>query len=116
MIKISENSEGRNIGFEISEKVTIEELEPVIMHFENAVKKYKTVNWICIINNFKGFTFKAMFRDLFFNVKNIRNFKRKAVVADEIWIKVAVCFFGFLFGIRYYDVSNIEEAWNYIKS
>ena len=116
MIKISENSNGRNIGFEISGKVKIEELEPVIEHFEDAVNKYKTVNWICIVYNFKGFTIKAMFRDLLFNVMNIKNFKKKAVVSDKLWIKLPMCFFGFLFGIRYFDVSNIEEAWNYIKS
>ncbi len=116
MIKISENSQGRNIGFEISGTVTIEELEPVIAHFEIAVLEYKTINWVCILNNFKGFTYKAMLRDLCFNLKNIRNFKKKAVVADKLWIKLMLSLFGFLFGIRYFDASNTEEAWNYIRS
>jgi hypothetical protein len=115
MIKILDRSTEKIIGFHISEKVTEEEIKIVNDFFQNSINKNGKINWLGLITDYKGMACKAFFRDFWFNMKNMKNFNKKAVVTDIFTFKMLTKIIGPLLKIKYYKTSNLEDAWKYIE-
>ncbi|HJO95122.1 MAG TPA: STAS/SEC14 domain-containing protein [Victivallales bacterium] len=115
-MKILERTAGRVIGFDAPGKITEEELAEVIKYFKLTIEKYGSISWLGSFKNFKGFkTFKALKQDLIFNLKNLKNYDRTAIVGNKLWLKISTKTAGLITGIKYFDISQLEEAWKYIE-
>lgn len=116
MIRIMERSTYRSIGFEMSGMVTLEELKKVTGYFEVAIEARGILNWLAVFKGLVCFTPSAFVHDLRFNSRNGKHFKKKAIVCHSALFKLAIKSLGPLFGMKQFDLSEIESAWRYVES
>ena len=116
MIQIMERSIHRAIGFEMSGMVTLTEVKKVTDYFKRAVAAHGTVNWLGVSRGLIGFTPAAFVHDLWFNIRNARHFKKKAVVSDSVLLKLAANALGPLLMMKHFELKEIESAWDYVMS
>lgn len=115
MIKILERSQGNVIGVEASGKITAEDIEAAIIPFEEAIEKYGKINWLFVWKDFKGTTLKAMYEDMMWLLRHLKNFDRMAVVGEKKWQELLIKADGMIFGEKYFDISQLEDAWKYVE-
>lgn len=115
MLKVLERSHGNAIGIEASGEITKEDIEEITPQLDELIEKYGKISWLFIIKTGRYRTVREFYEDVMWLLKNLKNFDRMAIVgetkAEELLIKID----GLVFGERYFDVSEIEEAWKYIE-
>ena len=116
MIRIMERSTHRAIGFEMSGMVNLTELKKVTKYFKKAVAAHGTINWLAVSRGLIGFTPTAFVHDLEFNIRNAKHFKKKAVVSDSFFLKLATNALGPLLGMKHFELKEIERAWYFVTS
>ncbi|MBN1432293.1 MAG: STAS/SEC14 domain-containing protein [Methanomicrobiaceae archaeon] len=115
MLKVLERSHGNIVGIEASGEVTEEDIREITPQLDELIEKYGKISWIYVIKTTKYKTVRAMYEDMMWLLKNIKNFDRMAIVgetkSEELLIKID----GLVFGEKYFDISEIDQAWDYIE-
>lgn len=115
MVKILERSKDNVLGVEATGEVSLEDLKKVEVVFDEAIKKYDKINWLYIIGTMKYTNLRAMYEDMSWLMKNLKHFDRMAVVGDKKWEELMIKTDGFFFGEKYFDITQLEEAWKYVE-
>ena len=116
MIRIMERSTHQAIGFEMSGMVTLTELKKVTEYFEAAIEARGILNWVAVFKGLVCFTPTALVHDLEFNIRNAKHFKKKVVVSDSFFLKLATNALGPLLGMKHFELKEIERAWYFVTS
>lgn len=90
MISYNENEAQKLIEITVSGNVTKRDFENVLMKMEPRIEQWNEIRLIETIDHFESMDFEAFIEDMKFgfkHLKDMKNFKKCAVVADEKWIR-----------------------------
>ena len=121
MIKQLEQSNGNNLAFEVTGKVSIED-EKAWVETLNALKdNYDKFNVMVVLGNNASWGMEAGIADIKWIMKHMDKFNKIAIVADSTvwkWLIKVDSFFAKFVGIdeKFFEVKDIEEAWKWTIS
>lgn len=115
MITLLERSKGNVLGFEATGKISPEDIESVAGIADKAIAEYGKISWLMMMETARYTSLRAMYEDMMWLVKNLKHFDKMAVVGDKKWEELLVKADGLVFGEKYFDVSQLEEAWSYVE-
>ncbi len=115
MIRLLERSKYNIFGFEVSGEVSEADFQDVTALLEEALKEFEKINWLFVLKTEKYENPLVIYEIMAWGLKNILNFDRMAVVGDKLWEQLLIESDSYLFGDQYYDISQLEEAWEYVE-
>jgi len=115
MIELLERSKGNVFGWEMTGKLTAEEIEKAAASADERIKKYGKISWLVVMKGFKYASLKAMYKDTKWLMENLKHFDRMAIVGDKTWEEIIVKADGLVFGEKYFDISQLDEAWEWVE-
>ncbi len=116
MLQIEEN---RNIVYTIARgKLDDEDYDQILPLVRSKVKEYGKVSWYFQMEDFKGWTMNAFWRDLQFDFRNSDKMEKIAMVGENKWEEVMSDFMKPFTRaeIRYFDLKDKDEARKWIES
>ena len=115
MFQILPRSHDNVIGLEVEGTVTIEEVKEGEKVFEEALAKHDKISWVCVWKSTKYDSLDAFYEDMMWLLRHVKRFDRMAIVGDAWWKKLLVQADSLVFGEKYFDLSQLEEAWAYVE-
>jgi hypothetical protein len=108
---------GKVVGIKISGKLTDDDYKSFTPEMETIIAKEGKLRLLCVVEDFHGWTPKAMWDDLKFDIKHHSACERLAVVGtkagDEWMAKFSK---PFIHGdVKYFDHANLHDAWEWIN-
>ncbi|NQU14060.1 MAG: STAS/SEC14 domain-containing protein [Desulfobacteraceae bacterium] len=126
MFQILEGSEGNVVGVEISGEYTKENVEELEKIFEGKIAKgYDRLNLLFKIDNLNigKIHVNAFIEDSRYALKHMDQMRHLAIVGDSKLEKVLIELDNKLFGKekeelieKYFDVADIDNAWEFVRS
>ena len=118
MIHVMEKSAGKVLGIQVDGKLVHADYEKFVPMLEKIIEEHGKVRCYMELVNFHGFTPRAMWDDLKFDIKHCLQVERCAIVGCKTSHKWMTKLGGLLFiktAMKYFDVSQTEEAWDWIN-
>jgi hypothetical protein len=120
MIKPLPQSEGSVLGFEITGKVSADEEKEWIGKIEQNIEQYGTLSILVVVDENTGWSIDAGIEDLKWILTHMKSLIKIAVVSTNKiwkWIVSIDSLFAPLVGIgeKHFDLSEIEDAWKWIR-
>lgn len=115
MWKVLDRSHDNVLGFEVEGKVTAEEVEQAAAVADKAIQEHGKISWLLVWKTTHYASLKAFYEDTSWLLKNIKNFDRMAIVGDKKWEEILVKADGLVYGEKYFDISQLDEAWDYVE-
>jgi SpoIIAA-like len=116
MIEQLESPSDKVLGFRLSGKLHDEDYKTFVPTIDEAAKDGK-VRLLAQFHDFHGWDAHALWDDIKFATTHCTKFDRIALVGDKTWEKwmAKVCKPFTLAKVRYFDVSEIDQAWTWLK-
>lgn len=117
-IEIEEKAESNVVEVIITGKLEARDYEKFVPEVERLIAKHGKIKILLKLIDFHGWTAGALWEDIKFDVKHFNDIERLAIVGDSKWEKgMAVFCKPFTTAeIRYFDVSKIAEAQQWIRA
>lgn len=118
MIQKLKKSSGRAVGFKFSGELADNEYKEFIAEIERIIADQGKIRLLMAVDYPQDFDLKAAWDDVVFWIKHIRDIDRLAIVGQKEWEKsLELLAEPFIHtDVKYYKTSDIEDAWNWIKS
>ena len=106
------------VGFKMSGKLHDEDYKKFVPVVDAELAKEGKVNVLAVFHDFHGWDLRALWDDIKFSATHCTKIKRIALVGDKAWEKwmATVCKPFTLAAIRYFDVSEIEAAKEWLST
>ncbi|HEA69109.1 MAG TPA: STAS/SEC14 domain-containing protein [Desulfobacterales bacterium] len=115
MITILGRSKRNVFGFEASGEISESDIQGVAAQLDEAIKAHGKISWLFVMKTAKYTSLRAMYEDMMWLLKNIKHFDRMAIVGDKKWEKLLIKADGLVFGEKYFDISQLDDAWKYVE-
>src|SRR5262245_7472239 len=117
MIEQLPGSTGKVLGFKISGKLHDADYAQFVPLIDAAVAKEGPVRLLAQFEDFHGWDLHALWDDIKFSTTHCHNIDRIALVGDRKWEEymAKVCKPFTRATLRYFDVSQIQDAWDWLK-
>ena len=120
MIRKLPESEGATIGVEVSGRIDSAEENKWIEIFNQLIEEHEKINILVQLNGKMGIDFDAVYDDLKWTFKHLKNMNKLAIVSDSTvlgWLVAADSPFGKLAGIseKHFETSHLRDAWLWVK-
>ncbi|MEO8204985.1 MAG: STAS/SEC14 domain-containing protein [Chthoniobacterales bacterium] len=119
MITILQESEGKVLIIEASDKLTAKDYEDIfIPKIDQLIQQFGKIRVLFYLNDsFDGWEFGAMWDDAKFGLKHKNDFERVAIVGGPRWVAwIAKLSSHFMHGeLRNFDNLSLKEAISWIK-
>jgi hypothetical protein len=120
MIKPLPQSAGSVLGFEITGKVSAEEEKEWIAKIEQNIEQHGTLSILVVLDENAGWSIDAGIEDLKWILTHMKSLNKIAIVSTSKiwkWLVSIDSLFAPLVGIgeKHFDVSEIEDAWKWIR-
>jgi hypothetical protein len=118
MIEVLPESSGKVIGLKISGRLVHADYEKFVPMLEQLIADYGSIRVLTIFHDFTGIEARALWDELKFDTKHLRDVERCAVVGESAWEEWSTKLSRPLFPkgtIRYFDVAALDDAWQWIK-
>jgi hypothetical protein len=116
MIERLDRSSGKVVGFKLSGKLHDEDYKHFVPAIDAAVGegKAKILAWF---HDFHGWDVHALWDDIKFSTTHCTKIEKIALVGEKKWEEwmAKVCKPFTMAKIRYFDASEIEDAWKWIE-
>lgn len=121
MINKLPQSEGNTIGLVVSGKVDSEEENTWIAMMNQLIAEHGKVNVLVQLDGRLQYAADAAYDDLKWMFKHVKNLNKIAIVADSKVLGALVAVdsvFAKMMGIgeKYFDSSELTDAWSWIKT
>lgn len=118
MIEILPQSKDNTVGFKVTTPISLEDLQQIEPKLNQLIEQYGKINWLIILDGSFPYysSWRAFYEDMMWVTKHLKNFGKMAVVGHNPILKTLIKVDGLIFGERYYDISDLDEAWKYINS
>lgn len=120
MVKVLPGSDGNLLGIQVSEKLTAQDYEEVMVpQLVERINQYGKARFLCYIDEtFAGTELGAMLDDAKFFFKYKNDLEKVAVVGASGWVQVmAKLFSQFLEGeMKSFAGEQLAAAWEWIKA
>lgn len=118
MIEIIEPTEGNVVSTRATGKLTKEDYNKILPVLEGKEDRYEKISWYFEMENFEGWDLQAAWKDLKFDIKYANKLEKVAMVGAKDWeqklTKVMKPFTSA--EVRFFDLSEKEEARNWIRA
>jgi hypothetical protein len=116
MIEQLPESSGKVLGFKLSGKLHDEDYKSFVPVIDASAAEGK-IRLLAWFHDFHGWDMHALWDDTKFATKHCTTFDRIALVGDKAWEKwmAAICKPFTMAKIRYFDVTEIDAAWNWLR-
>jgi hypothetical protein len=100
------------IGFEVTDKVTVDDYRDVVIPAIEAAAKAGEVRFVIEFPEFHGMTPDAVWNDLKVGVENLRKWKRIALITDIAWMTHMTHLFGWMTPgeVKTFPMSERDQA------
>jgi hypothetical protein len=117
MIQQLDRSTGKILGFKMSGKLHDEDYKLFVPIVEAAIQAQGKVRLLAQFEDFHGWDLHALWDDTKFATRHCADVERIALVGDKAWEKwmAAVCNPFSMARIRYFDIKDIEPAWQWLE-
>jgi hypothetical protein len=100
------------VEIEVSERVSVEEVEATAKKLEAFIGRHGKVRVLEIIRDFEGMDAKALWHDLKFSLRHLNDFSRCAIVSDtkflSLWSAIAEPFIDC--EVAYFPPDEVDAA------
>lgn len=105
------------LGFKMSGKLHDDDYKQFVPAVEAAVDAHGKVRLLAQFHDFHGWDMHALWDDIKFSTKHCNDIERIALVGENTWEKwmAQVCKPFTMAKIQYFDVGDIEPAWNWLR-
>lgn len=116
MIEQLETTSDKALGFRLSGKLHDEDYKTFVPKIDEAAKHGK-VRLLAEFHDFHGWDAHALWDDIKFATTHCTKFEKIALVGDKTWEKwmAMVCKPFTMAKVRYFDVSELEQAWAWLE-
>ena len=117
MLEVSEKSSGKVVGLKVNGKLLHEDYQQLIPKLEKLIEEQGSIRCLFEMTDFHGFTLRALWDEMKFDVTHCTKIERCAVVGNRTWQKWAVNFFKPLFfkaTIKFFNTADLDTAWQWI--
>lgn len=117
MITRLERSSGRFLGFTLSGKLHDRDFHHFVPTVDAAIAAHGKIRLLSHFVDFHGWDMHALWDDTKFAATHFTQVERIALVGDHRWEQwlAAACKLFTLARLRYFDVSQLEAAWEWIE-
>ena len=118
MIEKLERSSGPLLGFKMSGKLHDEDYQQFVPLVEEAIQAYGKVRLLAQFHDFHGWDVQALWDDIKFSTKHCADIDRIAMVGEKKWVAwmSKVCKPFTMAKVRYFEASEVESAWEWLKT
>jgi stage II sporulation SpoAA-like protein len=115
--KLAQSSENI-VGYKVIGKLLDKDYKELIPVLEGLIEQHGKLRFLMDMTEYKGASIKAAMDDLMFDLKHDKEIERCAVVGNKTWeewiVKISKVFMKG--EIRYFDIHEIDQAWEWIKN
>ena len=107
------------IGFKIEGKIEAKDIDYIVKSIEQKLKPGVKLRIYAEIENWSGMSLAAFIKDLKFSLQHFKDFEKEAIVSDQRWLKNLANVTNTLFSgieVKHFNISNKEQAWEFIGS
>jgi hypothetical protein len=117
MIEKLPESTAKILGFKMSGKLHDADYKVLVPLVETAIKAQGKVRLLAQFEDFHGWDLHAMWDDTRFATQHCADVERIALVGDKKWEEwmAKICKPFTLAKLRYFDVKEIESAWQWLN-
>ena len=117
-VDLREEAGGKILTVRLSGKLAKQDYERLGPEVERLIKQHKKIRILCELHDFHGWEAGALWEDLKFDLKHFADIERLALVGESRWEQgMAVFCKPFTTAkIRYFDVSKLAEARDWIEA
>lgn len=117
MIEQLPQSTEQILGFKLSGKLHDEDYKTFVPVVDAAIARHGKVRLLAQFHDFHGWDMQALWDDIKFATTHCTKIDRIALVGEKTWEKwmAAVCKPFTMAKIRYFDASEIDAAWTWLK-
>lgn len=110
-------SSGNFVAYDVKGEVTIDDIKDVHDELLYLIDRYKKLKLLVNMEPMEGMQPSAILEDLKFTLHFLNDFSAIAIVGDKSWQEFLARFSNVLtdYKIKYFDISNIKEAFDWIK-
>ena len=116
MIEILSTDSDKVVAFKMSGKLHDADYKEFVPAVEAAIEAHGKIRMLAQFHDFHGWDMHAMWDDTKFAAKHLTEIERIALVGEKTWEKwmAKVCRPFTLAKIRYFDIADIDQAWEWI--
>lgn len=117
MFQVLDRTGGKVIGMKVSGKLLHQDYQQFIPRLEALIEEHGSIRCLMEMTEFEGFELRALWDELKFDTTHASKIERCAVVGNKRWERWATNLSKPLFyraPVRYFDSSDLEEAWDWI--
>jgi hypothetical protein len=118
MIEQLEHGPGKAIGFRLSGKLHDEDYKTFVPLVDAAVADEGKIRLLAWFHDFHGWDAHALWDDTRFATTHCTKIERIALVGEKAWEQwmAKVCKPFTMAQIKYFDASEIDEAWAWVEA
>lgn len=105
------------LGFKMSGKLHDEDYKHFVPMVDKAIAEDGKIRLLAQFHDFHGWDMKALWDDIKFSTTHCTKIERIALVGDKTWEKwmAAVCKPFTMATVKYFDASEIDQAWKWLQ-
>jgi acyl-CoA-binding protein len=117
MIELLPHRSAKTLGFKLTGRLHDEDYRKFVPLVDEVAAKEGRVRLLAQFHEFHGWDLHALWDDIKFASTHCRSIERVALVGDRKWEAwmTKVCKPFTMAKIRYFDVSEIDEAWKWLE-
>jgi len=117
MVEQLPRSQGNILGFQMSGRLHDQDYVQFVPVIEAAIAEHGPVRLLAQFHDFHGWDPHALWDDIKFSSRHCHDVERIALVGDKAWERwmAGVCKPFTKAVIRYFDVSEMEQAWEWVE-
>ena len=113
-IKVLDRTTKNFVAIEIIGSLESRELQQLEPEIEAVIEQYGEVNILVILRDFRGYHLVNLWDDMKLGTRYLDKVNRVAIAGHENWERLVSSILQPL-GIRYFDISHVEDAWQWVK-
>jgi SpoIIAA-like len=117
MIEQLKRNTGHALGFKMSGKLHDADYQHFVPLVESSIQAHGKARLLAQFEDFHGWDLHALWDDIKFSTKHCTDVERIALVGDKKWEQwmAKVCKPFTLAKVRYFDVKDVEVAWQWLE-
>jgi nucleotide-binding universal stress UspA family protein len=118
MITIDDRSTDRVFGFHVKGRLTRADYRLFLPRLEEAIQAHGRISVLVQISSLEGIDPGAVWEELKFDIKHLRDFDRLALVGDKRWHERAITLARCVTSAKtmYFPTADLEQAWTWIEA
>lgn len=106
------------VGYKTVGKLLDKDYKELIPELEKLIDEYGNIRFLMDMTEYGGASIMATMDDFIFSMKHDKEIERCAVVGNKTWEEWIVKASKHLMksDIRYFDINDIDKAWEWLKS